>query len=86
MFISKQWHVNENFGAFTQSLYVLAGYAIFYGISAIRSPWRFAKMFFAMFFRPEHDFSRLQRALKGFLRTKKLSMSRRGTRRVSSPD
>jgi radical SAM superfamily enzyme YgiQ (UPF0313 family) len=70
MRIPDEFQVNENFSARTQSIYALLGFAIFYGVSAIRKPGYFLRMLVGMFTRPEHDVSRLQRALKGFVRTK----------------
>jgi radical SAM superfamily enzyme YgiQ (UPF0313 family) len=70
MRIPDEFQVNENFSALTQSIYVLAGFAIFYGVSAFRKPGYFLKMLYGVFFRPNHDVSRLQRALKGILHTK----------------
>jgi anaerobic magnesium-protoporphyrin IX monomethyl ester cyclase len=72
MLIPRAVQVNENFGALSQSLHVLAGFALFYGISAVRKPGYFLRMLWGLFFDTGHDVSRLQRALKGMLRTKKV--------------
>jgi radical SAM superfamily enzyme YgiQ (UPF0313 family) len=70
MRIPETSQVNENFGALTQSAYVLLGYALFYAISAVRKPRYFLNMLWGLLFRPSDDVSRLQRALKGILGTK----------------
>jgi anaerobic magnesium-protoporphyrin IX monomethyl ester cyclase len=76
MRIPDEFQVNDHFSALTQSIYALAGFAVFYGVSAIRKPGYFLKMLTGLFFRPDHDVSRLQRALKGFLRTKPIFETR----------
>jgi radical SAM superfamily enzyme YgiQ (UPF0313 family) len=63
-----EFQVNDNFSALTQSIYALLGFSIFYAVSAIRKPGTFFRMLVGIFTRPDHDVSRLQRALKGFLR------------------
>jgi len=75
--IPDEFQVNENFSALTQSIYALLGFAVFYGVSAIRKPGFFLKSLVGIFTRPEHDVSRLQRALKGFLGTKRFIVSER---------
>jgi radical SAM superfamily enzyme YgiQ (UPF0313 family) len=71
MLIGREFQVNENFSVLAQSLYALAGFSIFYGVSAIRKPGYFLRMLWGTFFRPQHDVSRLQRALKGIVGTKR---------------
>jgi anaerobic magnesium-protoporphyrin IX monomethyl ester cyclase len=70
MWIGPEYQVNRNFSAVTQSLYALAGFALFYTVSAFRKPLYFIKMLHGLVFGSQDDLSRLQRALKGFLRTK----------------
>lgn len=88
MAIPPEWQVNEHFSARTQSLYVLAGFAVFYGVSAIRKPGYFLRMLWGLFSNTQHDVSRLQRALKGILRTKKVypkAGERRGAAAATAP-
>ena len=66
----KERMVNENFSAVSQSIFIIGGFAIFYGISMVRRPVFFAKMLVGIFTRSAHDVSRLQKALKKIVATK----------------
>ncbi len=62
--------VNKNFGAARLTLTMIGGFALFYLLFYVRRPWAFLKMWTGIFTRPEHDESRLQKALKMLFTTK----------------